>query len=167
MKESWAERDILRDEALGKGMRKTHLSWMRRMEDLKGPVEGKKWIPTWRGSRGSCGSLWGSRAVVILHLKAHMRYSDPPQHHAAWPHPPFSLTSGPGTHRFVGGLLRVILWIGLAKVRNFRINHTESAKKKMEALDSSTGSQTSPARRCGLRRLCCFHVNPNFPTSGS
>lgn len=51
-------------------------------------------LRSWRGSRGSCGSLWGSRAVVIL-------------------------------HRFVGGLLRVILWIGLAKVRNFRINHTE------------------------------------------
>lgn len=51
-------------------------------------------LGSWRGGRGSCGSLWGSRAAVIL-------------------------------HRFVGCLLGVILWIGLAEIRNFRINHAE------------------------------------------
>lgn len=33
--------------------------------------------PTWRGGRGSCGGLRGSRAAVVLHLKAQVRYSDP------------------------------------------------------------------------------------------
>lgn len=41
---------------------------------------------TWGGSRGSCGSWWGSRATVILHLKAQIdrpvTHLDPSQHHA-------------------------------------------------------------------------------------
>ena len=52
--------------------------------------------------------MWGSRAVVIV------------------------------LHRFVGRLLRVILWIGLTEIRDFGINHTESAKKGAEALDLSS-----------------------------
>lgn len=78
----------------------------------------------------------------------------------------FRLTSGPGTHRFVGRLLGVILWIGLAEIRNFRINHTEPTKKEAEALDRSVGLQTNPATGCGRRKLRCFLVNPNFPSFG-
>lgn len=101
---------------------------------------------TWRGSRGSCGSCRGSRATVILHLKAQI---DRPVGHTLRPsHADLHLFSRPGTHRFVGRLLSVIFWTGLTEIRNFGINHAESARKEAKALEPSFGPQTNPALRC-------------------
>lgn len=96
----------------------------------------------------------GSGTAVVLHLKAQMTHSDPPQHHAAWLDLPIFLQTQGGTHRFVGRLLSVILWIGLAEIRNFRINHAESARKKAKALDTSFGPHTNPANGVGTAQAC-------------
>lgn len=91
----------------------------------------------------------GSGTAVVLHLKAQMTHSDPPQHHAAWLGLPIFLQTQGGTHRFVGRLLSVILWIGLAEIRNFRINHAESARKKAKALDARIFWATHKSRQWG------------------